>query len=161
MNKWSTILCKNSISKHLLEEIKNEGNNNLTLSVFNVISTEINDQNDFKNLKEAIPYLKDHLSEGLYNAILEEQEEIQKDLKWISTKRGKYILAINNWQESFYTEFRSKHEFDNVFIGGHAARMVIFLTGKVDGKDTFDDLLTYVNSKNPPYKLLIQIEIME
>ncbi|MFT5890705.1 MAG: hypothetical protein ACI9Y7_000798 [Dokdonia sp.] len=93
--------------------------------------------------------------------ILEEQVEIKSDLKWIGSKRGKYVIEINDWAQNFYSEFRSNKEFEDILIGAHSERMIIFLTGKIKGKDTFEKLLNYIVSKNPPFKLVSKIEIIE
>ena len=159
MNKWSNSLCRVSISKHLIDEVKKEYEGDFFLSLLNSMSKDIKNRNDFKELGKNVNQLKGYISEESFRMILEEQTEIKNDLKWIGSKRGKYILEINDWVQSFYSEFRSNKEFEDVLIGGHSERMVVFLTGKIEGKDTFEKLLNFIESKKPPHKLLFQIEI--
>lgn len=162
MNKWSDFLCKASISKFLIEDVKKESKGKeVPALLLESISKEVKTKNDFKELEKSIRLLKEYISAELYNAIKEEQGEIKSDLKWIGTRRGKYILAINNWLQVFHNEFRSYKEFEDVLIGGHSERLVVFLVGKVKTKEAHDKLLSYVNSKKPPYKLFTQIEILE
>jgi len=161
MKKWSNSLCKSSISTHLIEDIKNECGSSIPLALIETISTKIANKKDFKQLKAAINYLKDDISEELYTAIIEEQKEIKKDLQWIGTKRGKYVSALNDWHQTFHTEFRSINEFEDVLIGGHTERIVVFIFGKIKNEATLERLLEYINSKNPPYKLLVQVKFIQ
>ena len=160
MKKWSNSLCRTSVSKHLVEDVKEECGTIIPPSSYGAISNEIKTKSDFKALEKTVKYLKEYISEGLYAAILEEQKEIKSDLKWIGTKRGQYVATINDWVQLFYSEFRAQKEFDDVFIGGHTERMVVFITGKIQGEDAFEQLMNFVNAQNPPYKLFLQIELI-
>ena len=161
MNKWSNSICKTSISKYIIDELIQEYKKEIDSSILQSISLDIKDKVEYKELERAIKELKNKIREELYLAILEEQTEIKEDLQWIGTRRGKYIVEINNWQEGFYSEFRSKEEFENILIGGHTDRMVVFVTGEVNNREQYQRLLDYINSKKPPFKLLTQIEIVE
>ncbi|MEP0262430.1 hypothetical protein [Dokdonia sp.] len=159
MNKWSDVLCKTTISTHVLEEIQKECKSKITVSFLESISKDIKNESDFEELERNVKQLKKSISKELFNTVLEELTEIKEDLIWIGSKRGKYIAEINDWAQNFYSEFRLHIEFEDILMGGHSERMVLFLTGKIKGKDAFEKLLQYMESKNPPYKILSHIEI--
>lgn len=158
MQKWSSLLCKVSISKDIVEEVERECKESSS-SLIESISKDVKDKGEWKQLAQAIKQLETIAPTELFNMILQELEEIKEDLSWIGTKKGKYIAAINDWQQNFYSEFRSKKEFENIFIGGHSQRMVVFLTGILNTTKEYERLLDYVKSKNPPFKLLSQVQI--
>jgi len=63
---------------------------------------------------------------------------------------------MNNWAETFREEFRTIKEYENILIGGHSEIKCVLITGKMDSKK-LDDLVNYIMSKNPPYKLKIEL----
>ncbi|MFT5890706.1 MAG: hypothetical protein ACI9Y7_000799 [Dokdonia sp.] len=52
MNKWSDSLCKTSISKYLIEEVKKECRGKIPLSLLESISKDIKVKSDFKELEK-------------------------------------------------------------------------------------------------------------
>ena len=63
------------------------------------------------------------------------------------------------WAEGFHREFRSRPEFADACLGGHVDKQVVFVTGKVRSQQVLDELLAYVASKEPPFKLLVEVTI--
>lgn len=59
--------------------------------------------------------------------------------------------------QTFHAEFRSIPEFEKVVIGGHSEHYVVFDTGKLKDPKDQERLLEYIESKQPPYKILLKL----
>ncbi len=156
--KWSEILFKSSFSDFLIEEVT-EHLNNKKQNIPEELSMKVGNKNDVSKLKKSITSIKSHIPEDLFNVLSSELDEISEDQKEAATRRGKYIMEINDWAQPFYPEFRAISEFADAYIGGHIKEMVVFITGKVDSQDHYDRLIEYVESKKPPYKVLANVKI--
>ncbi len=44
-------------------------------------------------------------------------------------------------------------------IGGHSKREVIFLSGIVSSREVFEDLMAYLDAKQPPFKVMSDVRI--
>ena len=157
--KWSKFICKSKISDFLLDEIESELKGKQL--GFEIFTKEVESKQDFEELDKSLEDLKQVISKDLFAKVEEEVKEISQDLKWTSTKRGKYVMEVNNWIQSFYSEFRKNPDFENVFIGGHSKRLVIFLTGKIKNQELNEQIEKFIISKSPPFKILNQIKILE
>lgn len=155
---WRSFLIKESFSSELIEDLADQ------LDKETLSSLE-----DFKcTSKESLVLLKKFASKvkrmakgDLLEDFMEEAAEIKDDFKWLSTKRGKYVVAMNEWVETFFSEFRSFPEFENVMIGGHSEKLVVFVTGKVADLTTHKKLAAFIQAKAPPFKLLDAVAIGE
>ncbi len=159
--KWSESLSKSTISDFLIDDIVNRSSAEIPSKIIESLRIVVENKNDLKQLKKGISKLKPHISKDLYVEIQDEFKEIKEDLHWVGSKRGQYITKINDWIQPFHSEFNSFKEFEGVMIGGHSDKMVVFLTGKITDNKTYQKLINYVASKNPPFKVFTKIVITE
>lgn len=155
---WKSFLIKETFSPELVEELGpyiDEGAQ-AALQGFRCSSKE-----HLTVLKGLLSQLNRKLPEDLLEELKEEAREIRDDFKWMGTKRGKYILAVNEWLEAFFDEFRSFPEFGDVVIGGHSEKEVIFVTGRVADLPTHQRLIAFIQAKTPPFKLRDAVVIGE
>jgi len=155
----SGLLVKNKITEILIDDIANSVPS-ISEDDMNILRQSINNQKEIKATQEVVFRCKNIISELLHEQLEEELREITEDLKWKKSKRGKAVIIINEWSQTFYGEFRSFDKYENVFIGGHSEiNNVIFITGNVKYNEDIDDLLHYLKSKNPPFKIVTQITV--
>jgi len=159
MGNWSNLLCKSSISSFIIDDIIEECENKIPAGLIQSLQTIVKNKEDFKLLKTSVAELKPSISEGLYEVIKEELREIKEDTQWVKTKRGQYVSKLNDWLQPFHSEFNAIKEFEKVYIGGHTEKIVVFVTGKVRTEESYERLVNYVSSKNPPFKMFVQVEI--
>jgi hypothetical protein len=68
------------------------------------------------------------------DVLQEELAEIASDLRFARSRRGKYVLFIQNYVQKLYETLRKDSRFDDVLIGAHSEREVVFVTGQVRGE---------------------------
>lgn len=124
-------------------------------NIFTLLEKEFTTTKSVINTRKKLQDLKNSIDETLFELVIEELKEIQEDLVWSKSERGKYILKINDWFDSFKDEFRSIKEYDNIYIGGHPDILCIIVTGKINEHNR-DDLMQFLVEKEPPYKLKTQ-----
>lgn len=159
MSNWEESIVKRSISEWIVEECLAHLPNASKQDWIASLTAEVRTPTDLKTLRSAVQKLKKQLPEEVFESVQEELREIADDAKWIKTKRGKYVLALNKWVEPFHAEFRLKSQFANVAIGAHDEREVVFASGFVSSQEVFHELLKYVASKNPPFKVMSDVHI--
>lgn len=156
---WSEQLIKKGISEFLIDELDEHLPENKLESAKKLLSRKINTETDLKELIDAIESLSDDLPEDYVDYLMEECDEMEDDIEWAASAKGKEILSINDWAQEFHDEFRTLSEFDDVFIGGHTEKSVIFVSGKVKLETELHKLKEYVVSKNPPLEILMQVSV--
>jgi hypothetical protein len=159
--KWSSFLSKEKLSEFLVDDAINEAQGRISPDTINILRMNIEEKKQTTVLKKAIKSLKKIVQKETCEALIEEPDEISNDFSWKKTKRGQYVSNIQDWAQSFHYEFREMKEFEDVYIGGHSEREVVFVTGKLKSKEVFNKLLGFIESKEPPYKLLTKILISE
>ena len=90
--------------------------------------------------------------------ILEELNEIKKDLKWAATKKGKLILAYNEAAPGLYRIIRGQMGLSEVMIGGHSEKMAVVVTGRVPTERDRDKVLEIV-SNALPYPVVDMLQV--
>lgn len=157
---WSEQLVKKGISEFLIEELDEHlFDENKIVATKKLLSRTVLTENDLKELQEAIESLADDLPEDYIDYLLEECDEMEDDIEWASSDKGKEILAINDWIQKFYDEFRAKPEFNEVLIGSHTEKSVVVVTGEVKLEIELYNLKEYVSSKEPPLEVLYQVNV--
>ena len=159
MNKWSSFLVKTSISRELIDECRPCLSGAKAGDLLTQLSASVESSADLRKLKAALKLAKPMLPGALFGSLHEELAEIAEDAKWRSSSRGAYVIAVNEWIQPFHSEFRSVAAFAKVVIGGHSKREVIFLSGIVSSREVFEDLMTYVDSKKPPFKVMADVRL--
>lgn len=159
MSNWASLLVKTSLSPWLVEECCSHASAELKAALSVQLGGLVDSPTALKNLKAAAKGLRAVLPPALVQELNEEVGEIAADAKWAMTGRGRYVLAINQWIEPFHAEFRSRGEFNKVVLGGHGAREVVFATGFVPSEEIFLELMTFIQSKSPPFKVMTDVRI--
>jgi len=147
-------LVRTKFSNFLIEDIKKEIPSEE--ETIDLLSIEILDNESITKVRKKIKEIKDKISSANLVVLNEELSEIKEDLKWVKSKRGQYVIEINNWYKSFRDEFRSIKEYEDIMIGGHSKIMCVFITGKIN-KELVDQLTKYIVEKRPPYKLKFEL----
>ena len=159
MSNWTSCLVKTSLSPWLVGECGSHVTDPAKAAWLVQLGISVDSPADLKNLRATTKRLKPVLPPDLFESLDEEVREIAEDAKWAKTARGRYVGAINQWAEPFFSEFRARLEFSDVSIGSHATREVVFATGFVKSEAIFRELLSYMQSKNPPYKVMTDVRI--
>jgi hypothetical protein len=156
MKNWKSLLIKESFSPELIEELAEylDKETLTSLGDFRCISKE-----SLVEMKAIQSKVRRMATEDLLEEFKEEANEIKDDFKWLPTKRRQYIVSLNEWLETFFGEFRSFPEFENVAIGGHSEKQVVFVTGKVADLPTHQRLSAFIKAKVPPFKILDAVAI--
>jgi hypothetical protein len=145
-------IFKHTISKYVLEDIEK-----LCGAPQPDLARACYSKEDLKALKDAVKLIRPKLDEDTRETVKEELAEIVDDLKFLSTKRGKYVDAIQEWHAGFHKEFLGLPQFEKIVIGGHVDKIVVFVTGVIKDRETFQELVQYVESKNPPFPILTKV----
>jgi hypothetical protein len=153
---WRELIVQETLSPGLIDELTGKVDDDTLDRLKGAVCKT---KSDLAALTRLVTGLRRHLPAETYEALAEELEEIRKDCRWIATKRGQYVLTINAWVQKFHAEFRANTDFANVMIGGHSEKAVVFVTGVVPAQAAFVNLLAYVESKKPPYKLITDVHV--
>ena len=154
-SSWRQALVQDRLSAALLDQIRPY----CAEDVIAELARPVTDKASLAALAAAAKTGAKKLPSHLAEALQDEIAEIKADAKWVGSKQGRYLLAINMWAEGFHREFRSRPEFADACLGGHVDKQVVFVTGKVRSQQVLDELLAYVASKEPPFKLLVEVTI--
>jgi len=123
MEKWSASLVKNRIDPHLFEASSPqlaERLKDLKFYCEGVFETPERIAKVKKILqkkareKPVTPEWKDAV-----RAILGELQEIQDDLKFAKSNRGKFILFFNDWAQDLYVPLRKDPAFTGITAGAN------------------------------------------
>jgi hypothetical protein len=155
---WPSLLVTKALDPHFIRELQKYLTDEqfLWFAKFRCDSAE-----DAKDLDAFARTLHSALPGELMSQLMRQVAAIKKDQAWSVSRRGQYILEINRWAEPFYAEFRSMPEFADVFIGGYTRQDVVLVSGTVTDQAEWDRLVDYVNSKNPPFKVLINLKFRD
>lgn len=154
---WEQLLVREGLGADLVAELAPH----CTKAEVAALSATVASKADLKALSAAAAKVAKrklvpaHLKEALQDAIA----EIVEDHRWIGTKRSRYTLALNRWQESFFREWRAIPEFAGVYIGGHVAKEVVFVAGFVRSEADKKRALAWVAAMDPPFPLLEKIVV--
>ena len=152
-------MLKDCISDFLIDELEDHLSGDKLESAKKMLSKRIVTGDDIDDLKESLESLADDLPEDFIDYLWEEVDEIEDDIEWAASDKGKEIISINRWAEQFYDEFRAMGEFDDVMIGGHTGESSILVAGEVKQESDIQNLKNYVTSKNPPIKVTWKVTV--
>ncbi|MBL8756096.1 MAG: hypothetical protein JNK15_22575 [Planctomycetes bacterium] len=82
-------------------------------------------------------------------AIDAELDEIERDLEFARSRRGKFILFSNDWAQSFHAERKADRGLDGVALGAHGELERIVAAGTVDSPDALVRLV-HLLAAHPP-----------
>jgi hypothetical protein len=158
MSNWSAALIKKSLSETTAEECRRHLGSAYAEEVA-ALTAAVESKDDLKRLKASWKRLKKLLPEDTAEVVAEEVAEICDDARFAASAHGKYLLALNAWQETFFREFRGRAEFADVVVGGHPEQRVVFVAGIVDREEIYRALVEYLAGKNPPFRLLTDVRL--
>lgn len=154
-------MLKDSISDFLVDELEDHLSGEKLESAKQMLSKKIVTEDDIDELKESLESLSDELPEDFIDYLWEEVDEIEDDVEWAASDKGKEIISINRWSDQFYDEFRSMDEFNEVMIGGHTEQSTILVAGEVNQESDIQKLKDYVASKNPPLEVMWKVKVIK
>ena len=156
MEKWSESLSKNKIDETIFEvdgEISAADRNRIENLQFHCEGV-FRDRDRIKKVRSLVRRKakeKPHslAVKAVADGILEELDEIESDLKFASSRRGKFVLFANDWAQEIYATLRKNKRLASIAMGPHSEqeRIVVHGTLKAAG-----DLLEVVRllDKNQP-----------
>jgi hypothetical protein len=159
MSNWTSFLAKTSVSPAVIEACCSHVPGSTQATLVAELGISIDSPADLTRLRAAVKCLERMLPAHAFESLDEEVREIAEDAKWAKTTRGRYVQTINQWAEPFFAELRSRPQFHDVAIGGHATREVVYATGFVQREDIFHELMVYIHSKKPPYKVMTDVRL--
>lgn len=80
-------------------------------------------------------------------SLKEELAEIAKDLRFAKSRRGKYVLFMQDYVQRLYRTLRQHPRFADVYVGGHTEREIILVHGKVQSPADLEDLKAMLASE--------------
>lgn len=154
--EWRSLLVKESISGWLIDALEAKVDAKIVAQLRTITCRS---RQELKALESLIRDVRKSVDIEHYESLRDELREIREDNRWLGSNRGRYVLAINSWIQSFHADFISLAKFSDVMLGGHATKEVVFVCGKVATQRDHDDLLAYIQSKRPPFKVLVQVAV--
>ncbi len=82
-------------------------------------------------------------------AIEAELDEIAADLGFAASRRGRFVLFVNDWAQSWHADLRHDPRFVAVSIGALPDREVVAVTGEVGFAEDLADLARLVGRHAP------------
>ena len=123
------------------------------------LRTTVEDKSGVSALKKTLTLVKPLISKKTLEALNEELTEIREDFSWIKSKRGKYVSEMQDWVQTFHGDLRAQKKFDDLYVGGHASLEVVYVVGKARSDDVLDELIKFLQEKNPPRKIMTKVTI--
>lgn len=82
-------------------------------------------------------------------AVEAEFDEIEADLRFAKSRRGKFVLFANDWAQSWHAELRREARYFGVSVGSHGEQEVLMVAGEVASAEDLADLARLVG-RHPP-----------
>ena len=81
--------------------------------------------------------------------VLEELREIEEDLKFAQSRRGRFILFANDYGQELYGDLRKVAALDEVMVGSHPEREELVVSGRVEAAEHLSQLASLI-AEHPP-----------
>jgi hypothetical protein len=161
MNSSAKFLVKRGISHALLEDLRANPEFESVFRKLGSASFSVDSEvRSFRLKLKKSPTARLQIGESLWDAVLEELQEIETDLKWSKTTRGKLVLSANCYAEKLYELIRKEKAFENVFIGAHSERMAFNIVGTVKDVACLEFLAKMVAESRPDYPVEINVQVL-
>jgi hypothetical protein len=82
-------------------------------------------------------------------AIEAELTEIEQDLAFAQSRRGKFILFMNDWSQSFHVQRKADRGLDGVALGAHPDQERVIAHGSVATHDALTRLVQLLTAHPP------------
>ena len=83
------------------------------------------------------------------DAVLAELKEIAEDLAFAASRRGTFVLFVQDWAQTFHAALRRNKDFDNLFIGAHAEKETIVAQGSVPSAKALGACAALIEKHHP------------
>jgi hypothetical protein len=160
MNSAENFLIKRGISHAILEDLRKKPEYEPIYRMLSAASFA--DAGEVRALRSTLKKssaVQTELGDLLWNEILDELQEIETDLKWSKTSRGKLVLAANRFAEKLYVSLRKHHSFKDVFVGAHAERMAFSVVGFVNDIEYLTSLKKMIADARPDYPVEVNVQV--
>ncbi len=167
MEKWSESLVQRKVGDEVFET--NE-------DVTQIDQTQLDDMQflcegvftDKERLKKVRGKIKktycgkgnSSLVRNVAESVLEQLAEIKDDLKFAKSRRGKFILFVNDWAQQAYVGLRQDTRFDDIMIGSHLEEERIVVTGETSDPATLVETIQMIATNEPgvpvEYRITVQ-----
>lgn len=81
-----------------------------------ILKEKLKSKDDLIKLKEFLDREIKHQDDALYDSCIEELREMKEDLRWSSSKDGKFILKLEDWVLDARNKI-AQQGWDKIFIG--------------------------------------------
>ncbi len=159
MSHWDSLLVKTAISPALIEDCVAVVPVRAKAVCRKALSIAVVSAASLKELRASVREWRPGLPADLAQHLDDELREIVADARLAKPSRGAYVRAVSSWVEVFHAEFRGMPRFSDVFIGAHADREIVFVSGAVGSRQILDELMSYLASKAPPFKLDVDLKV--
>ena len=156
---WSKSLVRSSFSEWLVDDAIREANGAIAPEAEALLRTSAEKKSQVSELKKALSAVKPLISTGTYEALHEELAEIREDFSWAKSNRGKYVLEIQDWVQTFHADMRSQKRFEGLYVGGHESLEIVYVVGKAASVEVVDELVAFLHKRNPPRKIMTKVTI--
>jgi hypothetical protein len=134
--KWSEALTKTTINEFIFDGKFDSAEESFVLGLRALCMGAVDTGDRVKEIRAAIKELPPtgKLSAGAREVVRNlkaELADIVSDLRFAKSRRGKYVLFVQDYVQLLYGEMRKDARFDDVFIGGHTEREIVAVTGRV------------------------------
>jgi hypothetical protein len=150
--KWSEALTKTKIDQALFDDFElTPTEKPFFVELRNLCSTPIDSLNRVTEIKTAIKELLagrklSTNARELVSVLKEELAEIASDLRFAKSRRGRYVLFVQDYVQLLYRTLRQDSRFAEVYVGGHVEREIVMVGGEVRNKADLETLKSIISA---------------
>ena len=144
--KWSEALTKTDIDSGLFEDYELSPNEKPLFADLQELCREPVDQMDrVKAIRTAVKSIASDKTlsrngKELLSAIKEELAEIASDLRFAKSRRGRFVLFVQDHMQALYRTLHADTRFNDIYVGPHVEREVVMVAGTVQSQKDFASL---------------------
>lgn len=148
MQKWSKALTKNRVDSEIFEDVSEATPTELArikdLKFYCEGVFETSER--IKKVREIIKKkAKERPTSTIVtitaNAILDELKEIETDLKFAKSRRGKFVLFANDWAQQVYSRLRKDARFKDLALGPSSEKETLIVYGSISDATALIDAI--------------------
>lgn len=115
-------------------------------------------RNEVRKTKKAKP--RSDIVGFVADAILEDLDEIESDLKFAEGRRGKFVLFVNDWGQKLYKDLRQSEDFNDIVVGTHVDSELILVHGEVKDASHLSQIIKLISASPPgvpvQYRVIVE-----
>jgi hypothetical protein len=166
MAKWSEAIVKSEISRWIFDprEGLSEAERVRITGLRDVCTGPITSKERIAAIRAAARDLRaqgrlSRAEREIFEAVMAELKEIAEDIRFRSSKRGRFVLEMNDRIQQVYGVIRQDSRFADVMIGIHPSREELIAHGRVDRPEDLDELRSIIAAANLPLLLQYQVRV--